>query len=69
MKHSLPSRYACLALCLLFTFASLPLHDAPAAIGYARQQKRFNAELAFGRRLEPWFVELHGRDDQASTPR
>jgi len=25
MKHSLPSRYACLALCLLFTFASLPL--------------------------------------------
>ena len=25
MKHSLPSRYACLAICLLFTFASLPL--------------------------------------------
>lgn len=25
MKHSLPSRYACLAFCLLFTLASLPL--------------------------------------------
>ncbi len=25
MKHSLPSRYACLVLCLVFTFASLPL--------------------------------------------
>ncbi|PYB76027.1 FMN-binding glutamate synthase family protein [Pseudomonas sp. LB-090624] len=25
MNHSLPSRYACLAICLLFTFASLPL--------------------------------------------
>lgn len=25
MKHSLPSRYACLALCLVFSFASLPL--------------------------------------------
>ena len=25
MKHSLPSRYACLAICLIFTFASLPL--------------------------------------------
>ncbi|MFG0549672.1 FMN-binding glutamate synthase family protein [Pseudomonas sp. yb_9] len=25
MKHSLPSRYACLAICLLFSFASLPL--------------------------------------------
>ena len=25
MNHSLPSRYACLVICLLFTFASLPL--------------------------------------------
>ncbi|HEN8800093.1 FMN-binding glutamate synthase family protein [Pseudomonas sp. CM27] len=25
MKHSLPSRYACLTICLLFSFASLPL--------------------------------------------
>ncbi|ADR58000.1 Glutamate synthase (NADPH) [Pseudomonas putida BIRD-1] len=25
MKHSLPSHYACLVLCLVFTFASLPL--------------------------------------------
>lgn len=40
------------------TFASLQEHDAQGENGHAR---RFRAELAFGRRLEPWFVELRAR--------
>ena len=32
MKHSLPSRYACLTICLLFSFASLPLLPQHASL-------------------------------------
>ena len=35
-------------------------------VDYSGYQKLFSAEVAFGRRLEPWFVALSAR--QASTP-
>ncbi|PTS83972.1 DUF4824 domain-containing protein [Pseudomonas sp. HMWF032] len=40
------------------TFANLKEYDVQTEAGHA---KRFSAELAFGRRLEPWFVELAAR--------
>lgn len=45
------------------TFAGLPL--TPRDVKHGEQQKLFSAEVAFGRRLEPWFVTLGGRS--AST--
>lgn len=44
------------------TFASLPQQDVEPGMDYSSQYKRFTAELAFGRRLEPWFVAFSGAD-------
>ncbi|MBU1331501.1 MAG: DUF4824 family protein [Gammaproteobacteria bacterium] len=38
------------------TFAGLPLQEGAPSIDYSSRYKRFSADLAFGRRLEPWFV-------------
>ncbi|MCE5363607.1 DUF4824 family protein [Pseudomonas anguilliseptica] len=46
------------------TFANLKEYDEQTDQGHA---KRFNAELAFGRRLEPWFVELAAREQELPT--
>ncbi len=42
------------------TFVSLPQQGVEPGMDYSNQYKRFNADLAFGRRLEPWFVALTG---------
>lgn len=48
------------------TFDSLPQQAEQQGVDYSGYQKLFSAEVAFGRRLEPWFVALSAR--QASTP-
>lgn len=47
-------------------FDSLPQLGEQPGVDYSGYQKLFSAEVAFGRRLEPWFVALSAR--QASTP-
>lgn len=47
------------------TFDGLPQSDQQSGATYAGYQKLFSAEVAFGRRLEPWFVDLSAR--QATT--
>lgn len=42
------------------TFANLPLQDMAPGMSYSSHYKRFSADLAFGRRFEPWFVEFAG---------
>ncbi|MDP3815861.1 DUF4824 family protein [Pseudomonas sp.] len=39
-------------------FDSLPLRKAQPDFPYASKDKVFNAEVAFGRRLEPWIMQL-----------
>lgn len=48
------------------TFDSLPQLGEQADVDYPGYHKLFSAEVAFGRRLEPWFVELSAR--QANLP-
>lgn len=48
------------------TFDSLPQQNELPGADYPSYQKLFSAEVAFGRRLEPWFVDLSAR--QVSTP-
>ncbi len=43
------------------TFDSLPRRQEQPVRPYARQSKVFSAEVAFGKRLEPWFVQLQAR--------
>lgn len=43
------------------TLDRLPALDEQPGMDSASQQKRFTAEVAFGRRLEPWLLEL-GRE-------
>ena len=43
------------------TFESLPRQPDQPDRSYARQGKVFSAEVAFGKRLEPWFVQLQAR--------
>lgn len=48
------------------TFDSLPQQGEQPGADYPSYQKLFSADVAFGRRLEPWFVDLSAR--QVSTP-
>lgn len=43
------------------TFDNLPRRQEQPDRPYARQGKVFSAEVAFGKRLEPWFVQLQAR--------
>ncbi|MFP6800558.1 MAG: hypothetical protein VCA39_15780, partial [Pseudomonas sp.] len=48
------------------TFDSLPQQGEQSVVDYLSDQKLFSAEVAFGRRLEPWFVDLSAREVSAS---
>ncbi|WP_339460334.1 DUF4824 family protein [Pseudomonas sp. EA_105y_Pfl2_R69] len=51
-------------------FASLPQQGEQSGVDYPGYHKLFSAEVAFGRRLEPWVVALSGRpanSPQATT--
>ena len=48
------------------TFDSLPQLNEQPGVDYPSYQKLFSADVAFGRRLEPWFVDLSAR--QVSAP-
>ncbi|WP_445939063.1 DUF4824 family protein [Pseudomonas sp.] len=50
------------------TFDSLLQQGEQSAVDYLSDQKLFSAEVAFGRRLEPWFVDLSAREVSASQP-
>lgn len=43
------------------TFESLPPQQSQPGRSYARQGKVFSAEVAFGKRLEPWITQLQER--------
>ncbi|SEE18612.1 DUF4824 family protein [Pseudomonas anguilliseptica] len=47
------------------TFDSLPQQNEQLAVDYLSDQKLFTADVAFGRRLEPWFVDLSARQVNA----
>lgn len=47
------------------TFDSLPQQNERLAVDYLSDQKLFTADVAFGRRLEPWFVDLSARQVNA----
>ena len=50
------------------TFDGLPQQDESLGGEYTNGQKLFAAEVTFGRRLEPWVVELSGRQASKSQP-
>ncbi|VXB67435.1 conserved hypothetical protein [Pseudomonas sp. 8BK] len=50
------------------TFDSLPQQNEQLAVDYLSDQKLFTADVAFGRRLEPWFVDLSARQVSAPQP-
>lgn len=50
------------------TFDGLPQQDESLDGDYTNGQKLFAAEVTFGRRLEPWIVELSGRQASTSQP-
>lgn len=50
------------------TFDNLPQQDEQSGVDYPSYQKLFSAEVAFGRRLEPWFVDLNAREASAPQP-
>ena len=50
------------------TFDSLPQQDEQSGAGYPSYQKLFSAEVVFGRRLEPWFVDLSARQLATAQP-
>lgn len=50
------------------TFDSLPQQDEQPVVDNLSDQKLFSAEVAFGRRLEPWFVDLSARETSAPQP-
>lgn len=50
------------------TFDSLPQQAEQPGVDYSNYQKLFTAEVAFGRRLEPWFVDLSAREVSAPQP-
>ena len=50
------------------TFDSLPQQGEQSVVDYLSDQKLFSAEVAFGRRLEPWFVDLSARETSAPQP-
>ncbi|WP_347506296.1 DUF4824 family protein [Pseudomonas anguilliseptica] len=50
------------------TFDSLPQQNEQLAVDYLSDQKLFTADVAFGRRLEPWFVDLSARQVNAPQP-
>ena len=50
------------------TFDKLPQQAEEPGMDYPDYQKLFSAEVAFGRRLEPWFVALNARQATSSLP-
>lgn len=50
------------------TFDGLPQQDEQPVVDYLSDQKLFSAKVAFGRRLEPWFVDLSARETSAPQP-
>lgn len=50
------------------TFDSLPQLGEQPGVDYPGHHKLFSAEVAFGRRLEPWFVDLSARQLAAPQP-
>ncbi|HUE93910.1 DUF4824 family protein [Pseudomonas sp.] len=50
------------------TFDNLPQQAEEPGGDYPGYQKLFSAEVAFGRRLEPWFVALNARPASAPQP-
>lgn len=49
------------------TFDSLPQQADQPDAQYPNYQKRFTAEVAFGRRLEPWVIDLSARPPLPTT--